>query len=94
MTNKETIRILQAFADDQKKTIDNLGETVEKISAISENMSTITSNMGLLLWKMEVLVNPVLLKDIYDLDHDDWLNLTTEQIIELIEALEDVPEQK
>ena len=87
MSNADTIRILQEFADHQRETIDDLGETVDEIKRISDNMSVITASISALLWKMEVLTHPILLKDIYDLTHDEWMNLTTEQVVEMVEAL-------
>lgn len=94
MSNKDTIQYLITFSKNQERVINDLGKSVESMNTIAGNITLLHASIRLLLWKMEVLTNPVLLKDICDLSHDEWMALTPEQVVELVEAIQDVPEQK
>lgn len=93
MNEQESIEYLEKFAKDQKKRLDNIGDSIDSIQQITDNIIDLTDKMRLLSHQMDVLSNPLLLKDIYDLSHEEWMGLTTEEMIDLVEEIKDVPEK-
>ena len=89
MSNKESA--LQEYVDKQKSSLDNIGTTIGNLETIANNISDISDRMGLMLWRMEVLIYPILLKDIYNLSHAEWYALTTDEIIDLVEKIDTYP---
>lgn len=92
MNEKESIQVLQAYVDKQKRSLDSIDTTIGNLEAIASNISDISDRMALLLWQMEVLIYPVLLKDIYNLSHAEWYALTTDEILDLVDRIDTCPE--
>lgn len=92
MNKKESIQVLQMYVDKHKRSLDSIDTTVGDLEAIADNISDISDKMALLVWKMEVLIYPILLKDIYNLSHAEWYSLTTGEILDLVERIDTCPE--
>lgn len=94
VSNKEAIQVLQKYVVEQKRRLDNINTTIENLEAITSDIADISDKMSLLLWQMEVLVYPVLLKDIYNLSHAEWYSLTTNEILDLVENIDTYPSKE
>jgi len=92
MSNKESIQVLQEYIAKQQRSLDSIDTTIGNLEAIATNISDISDNLSLLMWQMEVLVYPILLKDIYNLSHAEWYSLTPNEIVDLVERIETWPE--
>ncbi len=92
--DQEAIEILEEYLEKSSKNLESIDTDLGNLSVIAGNLQDITDKMKLTMFQMDVLADLRKLKEIYHLTHEEWMALTIDEMLELVEGLEEVGHPK